>query len=285
VSYRSGTMPDMDDHNLHRWREQAREHGIPEPDIDQWLDLARPHLTLHKAQDDPAAADAPIVGYRGGHPSLPPDAEWSEGYDFVASIDCAALPSDLPGFPLPKDGHLLFFHTDDGLQSVNLGYDGRVLYVPAGTATVERTGPTNGLDEAPHRAAEPERFPLQCWPHWDPPNLECHGDFGSPDRFIELMPKGFPELLLHLEDPRPAYARDNEAMALGGYCRMESDACGGATYTDPEHKRWRLLASAYRDIRDGRDDVPFLVHWIIREDHLAEQVFNHVKTYSWCLWA
>jgi hypothetical protein len=38
-------MPDIDTHHLQAWREQAREHGIPEPDIDQWLGLARPLLS------------------------------------------------------------------------------------------------------------------------------------------------------------------------------------------------------------------------------------------------
>jgi hypothetical protein len=83
-------MPDMDTHYLQVWREQARERGIPEPDIDQWLGLARPLLWLHKVQDDPAAANAPVVGYRGGHPSLPLDVEWPGGPDFAASVDCAA---------------------------------------------------------------------------------------------------------------------------------------------------------------------------------------------------
>ena len=89
-------MPDMDTHYLQVWREQAREHGIPEPDIDQWLGLARPLLWLHKVQDDPAAANAPVVGYRGGHPSLPLDVEWPAGPDFVASVDCAIDRARIP---------------------------------------------------------------------------------------------------------------------------------------------------------------------------------------------
>jgi pimeloyl-ACP methyl ester carboxylesterase len=94
-------MPGMDTHYLQVWREQARERGIPEPDIDQWLGLARPLLWLHRVQDDPAAANAPVVWCRGGHPSLPLDVEWPAGPDFVASVDCAAvaitlLSSDAP---------------------------------------------------------------------------------------------------------------------------------------------------------------------------------------------
>jgi hypothetical protein len=278
-------MADMGDRDLQRWREQARERGMPEPDIDQWLGLARPHLTLYKALDDPAASDAPIVGYRGGHPSLPPDVEWSGEPYFLASIDCAALPPDLPGLPLPRDGHLLFFHYDSALDTDTYGHDGQVLYISAGTAAAERAFTTSRLDEALRLGVEPERFPLQCWPYWDPPNLECHGEFGSPDHFIERMPAGFLEVLMHLEDPRPAYARDSEAMVLGGYCHMEWDPCGVAAHTDPEHKKWLQLASMYRDIHDGREGVPFSVHWVIREDELAEQKFDKVKVYSRNLWA
>jgi hypothetical protein len=72
---------------------------MPEAEIDRWLALAHPHLTLYRAQTDPTAADAPavappIVGYRGGLPSLPPGVEWFGESDFVAAVDCAALPSD-----------------------------------------------------------------------------------------------------------------------------------------------------------------------------------------------
>ena len=237
------------------------------------------------------AADAPVVGYRGGLPSLPPDVEWSGESDFVAAVDCAALPRDLPGFPLPEDGHLLFFHFNHGEQPSFLGHDGWVSYVPAGTATAERARARSAdmFDEAVRSGVEPEPFPLQCWRVWDVPNLECHGEFGfgsgSPGHFVELMPEGFLDLLMALEDPRPAYVRDNETLALGGYCKTESDACASAQHTDPEHRRWRPLASMVRDVYDGREGVPHLVHWIIREDDLLARNFEDVQTHTVCLWA
>jgi Domain of unknown function (DUF1963) len=260
-------MPDMDNHHLQVWREQAREHGIPEPDIDQWLGLARPLLGLYKIQHDSAAADAPIVGYRGGHPSLPSDVEWSGEPDFIASIDCAALPSDLRGFPLPKDGHLLFFHYTEymGPECDCPDDDGRVLYIPAGTATAER-----GITTDTHPEVEPERFPLQCSPCWDPPH-DCCGP----------VPDSFDQLMQDLEDPRPTHARDNEEMLLGGYCNTwTSDPCELAEYSDPEHKKWRRLASMHRHLIMNGEALPFLVHWMIREDDLAEQRFDRVKTYT-----
>jgi hypothetical protein len=279
---------DHDPHpDLQPWRELARERAIPEPVIDQWLGLARPHLTLHQAQHDPAdgpaPADAPIVGYRGGHPSLPADDEWDGEADFIAALDCAALPHDLPGLPLPADGQLLFFHTSQ--PSDFPGFDGYVQYIPAGTATAERVITTDHRAEALRRGLEPERFALQCWQFWDPPNLECHGEFISKDNFIELMPKGFLELMHDLRDPRPAYVRDNEAMVLGGYCHAESDTCGGAADCDPEKKEWRLLATFYREIHQGRDDLPYQVQWVIREADLAAGNFDQVKAYSTMLWA
>ena len=166
-----------------------------------------------------------------------------------------------------------------------MGGDGWVTYIPAGTATTERADSTDMYDEAVRRGIEPERFPLQCWRHWDPPNLECHGEYGSPDRFIEHMPEGFMDTLRALEDPRPAYARDNEIMELGGYCKTESDACASAEHTDPSHRKWRLLASIVRDVYDGQEGVPHLVHWIIREDDLAARNFEDVQTHTVCLWA
>jgi hypothetical protein len=168
-----------------------------------------------------------------------------------------------------------------------VGCDGWVSYVPAGKATAERAPArsTDMLGEALRSGVEPERFALQCWRHWDVPNLECHGEFGSRDRFLELMPKGFMELMRALEDPRPGYVRDNETMVLGGYCRTESDACAAAEYTDPEHRKWRLLASMVRGIYDGREGVPHLVHWIIREDDLAAHNFEDVQTHTVNLWA
>lgn len=252
----------MGDHYLQVWREQAREQGIPEPDIEQWLGHARPVLALHKVQDDPAAADAPVVGYRGGHPSLPPDDEWSGWPDFVASIDCAALPSDLRGFPLPKDGHLLFFHTTEyAVESARPDDDGRVLYVPAATATAERVITADRRPEV-----EPERFPLQCSSWWDPP----HGCADSRQLEVE-----------GLEDPRPAYARGNEEMLLGGYCNTwTTDPCEIAEYTDPEHKKWRRLAFMPRDLICDGEPLPHWVHWVIREDDLAVQRFDRVKTYT-----
>jgi hypothetical protein len=54
-------------------------------------------------------SDAPVAGQYGGYPHLPPDVEWSGSEDFIASVDCAAIPVGELDIPLPEDGHLLFF--------------------------------------------------------------------------------------------------------------------------------------------------------------------------------
>jgi hypothetical protein len=238
-------MPAMDDQYLQIWREHARGLGLAEPAIDRWLRLARPQLALHKVTD----------------------IEWSGAPDFIASIDCAALPSNLPGFPLPKDGHLLFFHYVEwgGVESQYPEGDGQVLYIPAGTATSERIITANR-----HPEVEPaERFPLQCSLYWDP----THGCCGPiPDIFDQLTA---------LEDPRPAYVRNMDVeMLVGGYCFTEtSGPCDLAEYSDPEHKKWRQLAHMERDLSDHGEPLPFFVRWVIREDDLAEQRFDRVQTH------
>jgi hypothetical protein len=75
-------------------------------------------------------------------------------------------------------------------------------------------------------------------------------------------------------------------MLLGGYCTTWSvDRCELAEYTDPEHKKWRRLAFMPRDLIMNEEALPFLVHWIIREDDLAVKRFDRVKTYAEDLFA
>jgi hypothetical protein len=71
-----------------------------------------------------------------------------------------------------------------------------------------------------------------------------------------------------------------------GYCTTWTvDRCELAEYTDPEHKKWRRLAFMPRDLIMNEEALPFLVHWIIREDDLAGKRFDRVKTYAEDLFA
>ncbi|MGK4579945.1 YwqG family protein [Kitasatospora sp. HPMI-4] len=136
----------------------AHRH-LPADIAEKWTALLRPCARLSTA---PAGVVGPVVGRLGGEPELPPGAEWPlwEGngpLSFVASIDCAALPTGRLDIPMPSDGTLLFFYfdgqLDDGDALVLAGdrdswAGARVVYVPAGVETVTRPTP-EGLDPYP----------------------------------------------------------------------------------------------------------------------------------------
>ena len=127
-------------------------------DAETWIKLLRPgfHLRALNEGDEP-------VAQLGGNPRLPADLAWPvwEGHgplDFIASIDCARVPTKDLDIPLPESGTLLFFYYD-GLGSSSVAYDDpdsvfngtRVLYVPADAelsvvAAPEGTSPFSRLD-------------------------------------------------------------------------------------------------------------------------------------------
>ncbi|MFH9732645.1 hypothetical protein [Streptomyces sp. NPDC017260] len=136
---------------LDRFRDAALAHGIPAADVERWLGLARPCLTL--ASD----VDGPVVGHFGTPVMLPPDVALPRLHDvpfgelsddpsgepvyehLVATLDLAALPEGVTNLPLPPDGRLLLFawpaleaSEDDSCTS------GSAVYVPAGTVVEER---------------------------------------------------------------------------------------------------------------------------------------------------
>ena len=127
-------------------------------DAETWIKLLRPgfHLRALNEGDEP-------VAQLGGNPRLPADLAWPvwEGHgplNFIASIDCARVPTKDLDIPLPESGTLLFFYYD-GLGSSSVAYDDpdsvfngtRVLYVPADAelsevAAPEGTSPFSRLD-------------------------------------------------------------------------------------------------------------------------------------------
>ncbi|WP_078969973.1 YwqG family protein [Streptomyces natalensis] len=130
-------------------RTLALRHLSPDA-AERWLGLLRPGVRLAVAEDSDT-----VVGRLGGLPTLPADADWPtwEGHgplSFIASIACAALPSDALDIPLPDEGTLLFFYFDGQLDdgdALVLAEDrdswagARVLYVPAGADTSQRAAP------------------------------------------------------------------------------------------------------------------------------------------------
>lgn len=123
---------------LDRFREQARERGVPADDVDRWLGLARP--ALRTAPD----GGGPVVGRLGSPLLLPPDVptpatvvepDYRNEYQLIVTLDLAAIPPGATDLPLPPDGHVLLFANVE-LEDEELA--GGAVYVPAGTPVEER---------------------------------------------------------------------------------------------------------------------------------------------------
>ncbi|MEV0951245.1 hypothetical protein [Promicromonospora sp. NPDC050249] len=123
---------------LDRFREQARERGVPAADVDRWLGLARP--VLRTAPD----GGGPVVGRLGSPLLLPPDVptpatvfepDYRNEYQLIVTLDLAAIPPGATDLPLPPDGQVLLFANVE-LEDELLA--GGAVYVPAGTPVEER---------------------------------------------------------------------------------------------------------------------------------------------------
>ncbi|WP_419707444.1 DUF1963 domain-containing protein [Promicromonospora sp. NFX87] len=123
---------------LDRFREQARERGVPADDVDRWLGLARP--ALRTAPD----GGGPVVGRLGSPLLLPPDVptpatvfepDYRAEQQLIVTLDLAAIPPGATDLPLPPDGQVLLFANVE-LEDELLA--GGAVYVPAGTPVEER---------------------------------------------------------------------------------------------------------------------------------------------------
>ncbi|CAM4049433.1 YwqG family protein [Nocardiopsis rhodophaea] len=154
-----------------------------------WTGLLRPAAGFTTEE-----ASGPCAGHLGGEPALPIGTGWPEwpGHGpltFIASVDCAALPTSDLDIDLPASGTLQFFYFDgqfdDDEALVEARESGsqagaRVIYVPAGAEVTQRTAPT-GIEPYPRvplaartvgtfpdithpvaRAAFPEAFSESC---------------------------------------------------------------------------------------------------------------------------
>ncbi|WP_435828602.1 DUF1963 domain-containing protein [Nocardiopsis dassonvillei] len=140
--------------SFEEYRDAARRSGVPEHAVDTGLRLARPQIGLGPAD----GGGGVLAGRYGGRPVLPPDVDWNGFPDLIASVDCAALPRDVLDFPLPQDGHLLFFANRCDLEG-SAG-DGAVVHVPSGAAAVERV-PDEGTP-TPIRTPSTPGLPGAC---------------------------------------------------------------------------------------------------------------------------
>ncbi|MFD6139242.1 DUF1963 domain-containing protein [Promicromonospora sp. NPDC060271] len=123
---------------LDRFREQARERGVPADDVDRWLGLARP--ALRTAPD----GGGPVVGRLGSPLLLPPDVptpamvvepDYRAEYQLIVTLDLAAIPPTATDLPLPPDGQVLLFANVELEDEVLAG---GAVHVPAGTPVEAR---------------------------------------------------------------------------------------------------------------------------------------------------
>ncbi|MEU9270846.1 DUF1963 domain-containing protein [Streptomyces sp. NPDC048251] len=237
---------------LDEYRVAARKRDVPEHLLDRALRLARPRLELRSMDD----SDAPVVGQYGGHPQLPPDVEWSGFPAFIASVDCAAVPVGDLDIPLPGDGHLLFFANNSEPSYVpGPTKEGRVVYVPAGTATTERV-PSE--EDASYTF---ESYPLR----------------GRLDRFMpdtnndtadqETVRLIHPYLQDYLDETM------NGELTLGGYSSVIHHDPAPWPVTDDE--AFILLAHADYEFVDT--PLNCAASWLIHPRDLAEGNFENVQ--------
>ncbi|MGW3289917.1 DUF1963 domain-containing protein [Streptomyces sp. NPDC001002] len=274
--------PELRD-RLGPFRDTAIARGIPAEDVERWLDTARPCATLSNN------GDGPVVGRFGGPLLLPADAP-DPYFPFVASIDLAALPAGSTDLPLPADGHLLLFafpEGDGGL--VNMG---EAVYVPAGTAVVERDKDARDFFEVDEFRELIEKFPQEELRATTDVSLPYHSAVEIPAApYSEALP-GHPhseELAGVWNDTIDDIAGDGP-LQLGGYAteeavhldpvstvvhcavsEAEQGRWGGGGTVSPDIEDWVLLA----DWDPGIEGIEgATVHWAIQREDLAAHRFD-----------
>jgi uncharacterized protein YwqG len=216
------------------------------------LRLARPRIELRPA----GHSEGPVVGRYGGRPPLSAGFE-RPAPDFIASVDCAALPAGVLDIPLPEDGHLLFFANRSQYEGNDEDRSGRVVYVPAGTVPPE---------DDDHDASE--SFPLHGHVDWNMP-ADSSFDAVEADEECESLFEQY-----GLDDLDESDAGE---LTLGGYACPELDDPCLRRWPDDDDEAWLMLAQADITLTDAGDDNQALGIWMIRRQDLAEKNFGNVK--------
>jgi hypothetical protein len=237
---------------LDEYREAARSRGVPEDLLGRALRLARPRIELRSMED----SDAPVVGQCGGHPQLPPDIEWSGFPAFIASVDCAAVPVGELDIQLPEDGHLLFFaNNSEPSYFPGPTKEGRVVYVPAGTATTERVP----SEENTSYMCEP--YPLRGRLDWFIP--DSNNEIAD-DETVRLI---HPYLLDYVDETM------NGELTLGGYSSVIHNDPAPWPVTDDE----AFIMLAHGDYKFVDTPLSCAASWLIHSRDLAEGNFGNVQ--------
>ncbi|MET8308246.1 hypothetical protein [Micromonospora sp. NPDC005173] len=272
---------------LDQVRAEALSRNIPADDVERWLGLARPCALLTQN------GDGPVVGMVRGPVMLPVGAEDPE-YPLLATIDCAALPSDVTDLPLPPDGQLLLFGwpEEDGC--------GEVIYVPAGVAVEERERYPRRFPADDQECAEVYKqlpqgelrltvdvslpyVPTVPGPRWAAPQP------GKPQS--EELTQVWKAVMADVPDGLFADEWGRTPLLLGGYgtdCNGFSPAWLAAKYAAEEERSgyfgpgrgvgppspgdWVLLAESH-----GSRDGGATIHWMIQRDDLLALRFGRAR--------
>lgn len=282
---------------LQPFREEALKRGIPAGDVERWIATARPSGTLV------TSGDAPVVGRFGGPLMLPADAPdpWTP---LLATLDCAGLPEEITGLPLPTEGRLLLFGFRDMGMTYYGGSAGEAVYIPAGTPVGERkTRYACVYGEQGSEFAHDDN--LRIYEQFPQDELRLSADVVLPYHFTT----GFPEP--PDDDALPGHPRSwdlaevwqetsgdiavDGPLHLGGYAfhectetdpvvdaareaeqgrrfRLEHGAVGSGDAAQlPAPEDWVLLAQWDIGLR-GREGAT--LHWVIPRQDLAERRFE-----------
>ncbi|THA33696.1 YwqG family protein [Streptomyces sp. A1547] len=276
-------------------RSLALQHLSP-GDAEKWIGLLRPGVRLEVATDSDD-----VAGRLGGLPALSAASEWPvwEGHgplSFVASIDCAGLPTAAVDIDLPKTGTLLFFYFDGQLddgEALVLAEDqeswagARVLYVPAVEEAVERGTPA-GVESYPVVSLT-ARLEMTAAEPWHPRIRDAFAA-GAPlgNRYDHpVCSQEFLDALWEFDD--------EVGHQIGGHAHSvqnpveievaEAVLDGDVSWDDPrlseEAGGWVLLAQF--DSEDAADMMwgdAGALYWLIRPEDLAERRFERAM-FTW----
>ncbi|WP_410634041.1 YwqG family protein [Amycolatopsis sp. cmx-4-83] len=284
------------------WRDRLSalaDEWLPPEVAAAWAGLFRPGIRL--VSEGPG----PRVGRLGGAPVLPEDVPWPEWpgrgpLDFLAAVDCAALPREFLSIPLPAAGTLLFFSFDadrresDDTPMLEDAEASRVVFVPAGVPAAERAAP-DGVDPYPARdlfgevvATAPEQEHILL----DQTETASGETLAEAAEMVELPgeyvgAEVFGQLVWQLHEKGPHHQIGGFAAPVQGAVEIEVAANVLGGHQDPglveEAARWVLLAQL-----DSDDDAGMIwgdagmLYWVIRAEDLEAGRFDRARCTLQC---
>ncbi len=242
-------MADETTDPISRFRAEAAARGLAAGDVENWIRAALPAVYVAEG------SEGPVVIRLGGNPMLP-DGVPEPCCPFVAAVDCALIPPDAAGLPLPPDGQLLLFAAASVLGGARSLRRDCVVYVPAGTPTTERPFAETW------RGAYPQRQLRALWPQLSWPDDE--GDFDEDGEWRDVTGE-LGGVWSDVTGRPPAWGW---TLQLGGHPITRNYPPGEGPGGD-----WVLLATwqcgdEVTELDGG------LVHWVIRRKDLADLRFE-----------